>query len=198
MLTDAISGVARKQPLINVLPGLIARRQVHEGCDAYKYGSIPNAHALSPRGLTDAHIESLMRSGYITARTYPYVPGIYVTLGVLTSPAGSDFDTLEKIRVVNKASALSRIAMLRYINDSVALLADEAGLAQVRITALQPLLLMKNAGEISDAEVVIPPGQNILSTKSLKIVLRIIPLGKLSYIENVITFYNPQNAGGTA
>jgi hypothetical protein len=54
-----------------------------------------------------------------------------------------------------------------------------------------PLKIMENAEEISSGYVVIPAGQNILSTKTLRTKIRIVPLGKLSYIENEIAYANP-------
>jgi hypothetical protein len=50
---------------------------------------------------------------------------------------------------------------------------------------------MKTAGEISDGYVIIPEGQNILSSKKLRTKIRVVPLGKLAYIENEIAYSNP-------
>ena len=58
-----------------------------------------------------------------------------------------------------------------------------------------PLQIMVTAGEISSGAVVVPDGQNILSTKKLKTKVRIVPLGKLTYIENEIAFSNPALGG---
>jgi hypothetical protein len=54
-----------------------------------------------------------------------------------------------------------------------------------------PLRIMKTSREISDGYVVIPAGQNILSTSTLRTKIRIVPLGKMSYIENEIAYSNP-------
>jgi hypothetical protein len=45
--------------------------------------------------------------------------------------------------------------------------------------------------QISDGYIAIPEGQNILSTKTLRTKIRIVPLGKMSYIENEIAYSNP-------
>jgi hypothetical protein len=54
-----------------------------------------------------------------------------------------------------------------------------------------PLRIMNTNREISD--VVIPEGQNILSDSTLRTKIRIVivPLEKMSYIENEIPYSNP-------
>jgi hypothetical protein len=55
--------------------------------------------------------------------------------------------------------------------------------------------MMVTNGEISSASIVVPPGQNILSTKTIRMKIRIVPLGKLAYIENEIAYSNPALGG---
>jgi hypothetical protein len=43
--------------------------------------------------------------------------------------------------------------------------------------------------------VIVPPGQNILADKKLRTKVRIVPLGKMSYIENEIAYMNPALGG---
>ena len=58
-----------------------------------------------------------------------------------------------------------------------------------------PLETMKTNREISDGYVIVPPGQNILADKKLRTKVRIVPLGKMSYIENEIAYKNPALGG---
>jgi hypothetical protein len=179
--------------LIGTYCGKLAGLPVHEGPDAVRSGSISAATALKPDGLNDGHIETLKNAGYVTARKIIGLNGIYVTSGQMMSEAGSDYDLVERRRVMDKACRQVRTAQLIYLNDVVKVGADGSpeGLEMFVAQSQNPLAIMKNAGEISDGQVVIPEGQNILSTKTLRTKVRIVPLGKLSYIENEIAYSNP-------
>jgi hypothetical protein len=94
---------------------------------------------------------------------------------------------------MDKACRQVRTAQLIYLNDVVKVGGDGSpeGLEMFVAQSENPLKIMENAGEISSGYVVIPEGQNILSTKTLRTKVRIVPLGKLSYIENEIAYSNP-------
>jgi hypothetical protein len=187
------NGQVDTRPLIGVYCGKLAQRGVHQGPDAVRYGSISAATALKPDGVNDGHIETLKNAGYITARKIIGLNGIYITSGQIMSEAGSDYDLVERRRVMDKACRQIRAAQLFYLNDVVKVGADGSpeGLEMFIAQSENPLRIMKTNGEISDGYVVIPPGQNILSTKTLRTKIRIVPLGKMSYIENEIAYSNP-------
>jgi hypothetical protein len=86
-----------------------------------------------------------------------------------------------------------RAAQLPFLNDTVTIGADGSpeGLEMFIAQGSAPLWTMKTDGEITSGTVVVPPGQNILSTKTLRTKIRIVPLGKMSYIENEIAYSNP-------
>jgi hypothetical protein len=179
--------------LIGTYCGKLAGLPVHQGPDAVRSGSITAATALKPEGINDGHIEALKNAGYVTARQIIGLNGIYVTSGQIMSEAGSDYDLVERRRVMDKACRQVRTAQLIYLNDVVKVGADGSpeGLEMFIAQSENPLKIMQNAGEISSGYVVIPEGQNILSTKTLRTKVRIVPLGKLSYIENEIAYSNP-------
>ena len=173
--------------------GKLAQRGVHQGPDAVRYGSISAATALKPEGINDGHIETLKNAGYITARKIIGLNGIYITSGQMMSETGSDYDLVERRRVMDKACRQIRAAQLFYLNDVVKVGGDGSpeGLEMFIALSESPLRIMKTNGEISDGYVVIPPGQNILPTKTLRTKIRIVPPGKMSYIENEIAYSNP-------
>jgi hypothetical protein len=158
-----------------------------------RYGSIKAATALKPEGLNDGHIEALKNAGYVTVRTITGLTGIYVTSGQVMSEEGSDYTLVERRRVMDKACRQIRAAQVFYLNDTVGVGADGSpeGLEIFIAQSEGPLRIMKTNGEISDGHVVIPPGQNILSTATVRTKIRIVPLGKMSYIENEIAYSNP-------
>jgi hypothetical protein len=172
---------------------MLAQRSVHQGPDATRYGSIKAATALKPEGLNDGHIEALKNAGYITVRKITGLTGIYITSGQMMSEQGSDYPLVERRRVMDKACRQIRSAQLFYLNDGVAVGADGSpeGLEMFIAQSESPLRIMKTNREIADGYVVIPPGQNILSTSTLRTKIRIVPLGKMSYIENEIAYSNP-------
>jgi hypothetical protein len=100
---------------------------------------------------------------------------------------------VERRRVMDKACRQIRQAQMFFINDNCKVGADGSpeGLEMFIAQSVNPLRIMKTAGQISDGYVVIPEGQNILSTKTLRTKIRIVPLGKLAYIENEIAYSNP-------
>ncbi|MDR0402034.1 MAG: DUF2586 domain-containing protein [Treponema sp.] len=187
------NGQVDTRPLIGVYCGKLAQRGVHQGPDAVRYGPIGAATALKPDGLNDGHIEALKHAGYDTARKIIGLNGIYITSGQMMSETGSDYDLVERRRVMDKACRQVRETQLFYLNDVVKVGADGSpeGLEMFIAQSESPLRIMKTNGEISNGYVVIPPGQNILSTKTLRTKIRIVPLGKMSYIENEIAYSNP-------
>lgn len=183
--------------LIGTYCGKLAARGVHQGPDAVRYGPITAAKSLAPEGLTDGQIESLKDAGYVTARTIIGLTGIYVTSGEMMSEEGSDYDIVERRRTMDKACRQVRAAQLVWVNDTAKVGADGSpeGVEMLVAQSENPLQIMVTAGEISSGAVVVPDGQNILSTKKLKTKVRIVPLGKLTYIENEIAFSNPALGG---
>jgi hypothetical protein len=179
--------------MLGVYCGMLAQREVHQGPDAVRYGSIAAATAIKPDGLNDGHIEALKNVGYVTVRKITGLTGIYVTSGQIMSEEGSDYNLVERRRVMDKACRQIRAAQLFYLNDTVGVGADGSpeGLEMFVAQSESPLRIMKTNKEISDGYVVIPEGQNILSTSTLRTKIRIVPLGKMSYIENEIAYQNP-------
>ena len=183
--------------MIGTYCGKLAQRKVHQGPDAVRWGGISAANSLKPDGINDGHIEALKNAGYVTARKIIGLTGIYVTSGQMMSEAGSDFNLVERRRVMDKACRQVRAAQLFYVNDVVKVGADGSpeGLEMLIAQSENPLKIMVTDEEISDGYVIIPEGQNILSTETLRMKVRIVPLGKLAYIENEIAFSNPALGG---
>ncbi|MDR2807760.1 MAG: DUF2586 domain-containing protein [Spirochaetaceae bacterium] len=179
--------------LIGMYCGVLAGRKVHQGPDAVRYGSISAATALRSDGINDGHIEALKDAGYVTARQIIGLSGIYITSGQMMAEEGSDYNLVERRRVMDKACRLIRKAQLFSLNDAVRINKDGSpeGIKMLLAQSEGPLKVMVTEGEISSGTVVAPEGQNILSTATLKLKVRIVPLGKLSYIENETAYNNP-------
>jgi hypothetical protein len=183
--------------LIGTYCGKLAGRKVHQGPDAVRYGGIAAAAALKPDGINDGHIEALKNAGYVTARQIIGLNGIYVASGQMMCEEGSDYDVVERRRVMDKACRLIRKAQLFSLNDAVKAGRDGSpeGIKMLIAQSESPLKIMAAENEITSGTVTVPEGQNILSTKKITFKVRIIPLGKLSYIENEIAYSNPALGG---
>ncbi|MBN2883962.1 MAG: DUF2586 family protein, partial [Clostridia bacterium] len=179
------------KPIIGKYCGILSSRKPQDAPDAVKFGNIMNEESSFPS--RDGHIALLDSAGYVTVREIRGLAGLYVTSGNLLSQEGSDFDVVERIRVMNRACTEVRKIQLQYLNDNLEVGADGSipGLKIFKLVSERPLVEMTNNGEISSGEVIIPEGQNILSSKTIKTKVRIIPKGKVKFIENEISFYNP-------
>jgi hypothetical protein len=182
---------------IGVYCGTLAARKVQDGPDAVKFGGITAATALKPDGINDGHIENLKNAGYVTVRKYVGLKGIYFTSGQIMSEEGSDYDQVERRRVMDKACRNLYVAQLPAVNDTVTIGKDGSpeGIEMFVAKSTAPLETMKTNREITDGYVIVPPGQNILADKKLRTKVRIVPLGKMSYIENEIAYKNPALGG---
>jgi hypothetical protein len=183
--------------IIGTYCGTLASRKVQDGPDAVKFGGIAAATALMPEGINDGHIENLKNAGYVTVRKYVGRKGIYVTSGQMMCEEGSDYDLVERRRIMDKACRNLYVAQLPAVNDTVSVGKDGSpeGIEMFVAKSQAPLEIMKTNREISDGYVIIPPGQNILADKKLRTKVRIVPLGKMSYIENEIAYMNPALGG---
>lgn len=178
--------------------GMSAQKDVQEPVDHVGSSALSGILALMPEGINDGHINALDNAGYLTLCQYIGLTGVYITHGRMFAESTSDYGLEERRRVMDLACKNVRIAQLSYINSTVAIGADGSaeGLDMFRAITEQVLENMKAAGQISGYEVDIDESQDLLSTETLVTRIRITPLGKMSFIENVISYHNP-NLGGS-
>lgn len=139
----------------------------------------------------NGHALTLEAAGYTVAYTQRGLKGFYWTEGRMAVPPESDFSILPNRRVMDKAVTLVRRVLLPGVQEVVDPADLEVSLAHRLAKAEAPLKAMKVAGEISSGRVVIPPGQDILSTRRIIVQVRIIPMGYSREIVLDIGFENP-------
>lgn len=178
--------------------GMSAQKDVMEPVDHVGSSALSGILKLMPEGINDGHINALDNAGYLTLCQYIGLTGVYITHGRMFAEATSDFGLEERRRVMDLACKNVRIAQLSYINSTVAIGADGSaeGLDMFRAVTEQVLDNMVAAGQISGYEVEIDENQDLLSTETLRTRIRITPLGKMSFIENEISYNNPNLSGG--
>lgn len=190
-------GAVDRRGAIGLGSGMSARRNVHEPVDALKYGGVSGVNKLLPAGINGGHIDALDNAGYVTLTTYVGRTGAYITHGRMFAEETSDYQLEERRRVMDLACARVRSAQMNFLNDTIEIAADGSmeGIKMFHAISEQPLRDMAAAGIISSGEVLIDENQNILSTETVLTRVRIVPLGKMSYIENTISFHNPAIGG---
>lgn len=150
----------------------------------------PDRHdeAISP-GLDDAR--------FTTLRTWPGYPGVYVTRPRVFSPQGSDFSITPHLRVFNLfwqtlhsyfVARLNKPVRVNkttgYILESEALEIEKGAEA-----ALRAVLLTKP--KASGVTVVVSRTDNLLSTKTMNVDARLVPLAYPETINLSLGFTNP-------
>lgn len=135
--------------------------------------------------------------GFVVLRTFDGLSGVYVNRPRIMSAAGSDFTIMPLRRVMNLARAATRAYLLRRLNQPVlvspttgfileeAALEIEAGLQ----AALRAVLSGKP--KASSVSAVVSRTDNLLSTKTMNVTIRIVPLAYVETINEVIGFTNP-------
>jgi len=132
--------------------------------------------------LTSTALGGLKDKGYAILRKYtPDISGTYSERVPTATPSTDDYAWIEVRRTINKVIRLVRAALIPklqatlYVKADGTLRDDTVGFFQD--LAQSPLDQMKNDGEISDAQALIDPTQDVLGTSTLTISVAVIPVG---------------------
>lgn len=141
--------------------------------------------SLNP-GLDDARAYVL--------RTWDSGMGIFPNRPRAFSPVGSDFEYLSHRRVINLAATAAREYFIRRVNIGFELdpktgfiLPSEASEMKKGAEAKLAGVLLA-APKASGVKVVVGTTDNVLQTKTLRVVIRVLPLGYVEYIEIELSF----------
>jgi hypothetical protein len=108
-----------------------------------------------------------------------------------TSPT-SDYSKIRLNRTIDKAVRLVKSAMLPFLNGKVLVNANGTLRTDLmdsyKAACENPLNQMLGNVEISDYQVSIDPNQNVITTSTINIVIRIIPVGAAKFINVTIGF----------
>lgn len=127
-------------------------------------------------------------AGYITFRTYEGLTGVYLTEGRIIADSDSDYQYVELRRVMDKACRNLRRAALQYKHAEA-----DGDLTHLEASLQQEVDTMAGAGEISTGRISIPD-QDILATSTLRVKIRLVPVGIMREIELEVGFENPFRA----
>lgn len=150
-------------------------------------GKTPEEHYANWEALSDA--------GYIFFRTYIGKGGYYLNEDPTAAPTTDDYSLLCLTRVIQKALVVCYKTYIDEILDNIDV-APETGKIPTAMAKYYESLLMKSLnsnmeGEMSGATITIDPEQDLITTKKMNVVARIIPTAILREIEVNLAFTNP-------
>lgn len=182
-ITDAVTSFKDKRSSAWPYAARLAAIKPAVSPNAFDNGGLANVQSL----VRDERVtEVLNAQRFVTLRTYLGVSGFYVTEGK-TMAAGSDYETVMNVRVVNKACRTARIALLRFLGKTVRVKRTTGQIAEdvARGVELNVRRKIEDAlkDQISAVSVTVNRTDNLLSTKILRCKIAITPLGYIRSIE---------------
>lgn len=125
---------------------------------------------------------------FVTLRTHVGLAGFYAASSKTMAQPGSDFAFLPLRRVINRASKVSRGVMLTRLGGDVRVNADGT-IDEVEALAIEAAVesalnsALVSAGHASSVSAVVNRTDNLVSTGTLRVKVRVVPKGYLRFIE---------------
>lgn len=201
LISSAVSGRKYRRPVSFAVGSLEAGVDHHINIADVNLGPIPGCSIVDDNGNPDEHNESvnpgLDDQRFTVLRTWEGRQGVYVNRPRLFSSAGSDFDIMPKRRVMNIARAATRAYLETRLNQPILvdkatgfILEEEA--LEIEAGGRAALAAVLSAKPKASAwSLVIARNDIILTTKTLTVTTRIVPLAYVEFIEESIAFENP-------
>lgn len=198
---SSVSGRKYRRPVSFVVASLEASVDEHIDIADVNLGAIVGCSIRDDNGNPDEHDESinpgLDDARFTVLRTWEGRSGVYVNRPRIFSAEGSDFDLMPKRRVMNLARAATRSFLERRLNQPV--LVDrttgfirEADALEIEAGGRAALgARLSGKPKASGWSMVIARNDNLLSTKTMTVTTRIVPLAYVEFIEETIAFENP-------
>ena len=183
---------------IGVVIGLISAAQVHQSiCWVKQFPTGITLPAFSDgtlyRDVDSALIESLDSARYLFLVTEVGQSGSYTNDSHTMDDATSDYAMIENVRTMDKAVRGVRTYLTPELGGNIYVDADSGELASYSVahletTANKALEDMEKAGELSGYSAEIDPTQDVLSTSTVEIVIKQVPVGVARKINVKIGF----------
>ncbi|MBR5899332.1 MAG: DUF2586 family protein [Muribaculaceae bacterium] len=173
--------------LIGVALGVLSAAKVHQAVSWV--GGFPTGVTMPAfadgtlyRSVDKAAIEQLDAARYIFLTTYPGIAGSYISDSHTMDVATSDYAYIEAVRVMDKAVRGIRVYVTPELGGNVYIDAESGKLqpyscAHLETVAGLALEQMAKDGEISGYSVAVDPEQDVLSTSTIEIVVKIVQAG---------------------
>lgn len=172
---------------LGVFLGLVSRAKVHQSISWVR--EFPTGVGLPGFGdgtlvrtLDKAVLEALDTAGYLYLTTYPGIADSFANDSHTLDVATSDYATIERVRAMDKAVRGVRSAMIPELGGNIYIDKTAGTLAPHSVSYLEGvaggvLEEMERLGELSGYKAYIDPNQQVLSTSTIEVVLRNVPVG---------------------
>ena len=172
----------------------LARTPVQEHPGRTARGALPGIVSMSRDERSTPNGDG---ARFTTARTFPGVPGQFIVNGRTAAAPGSDFVKVMARRVVNKACRSANGALFTFLNTSVRVNAADGTIFEADARNVEAFVTgvlqadLVASGNASDAICTVNRAANILSTETLPVTIRVVPVGYTSFITVDIGLLNP-------
>jgi hypothetical protein len=186
-----MDGVTQEINNAGIVCGLYSKAKVQQSIGETKSFSISGKMlSLLPEGMED-YVGILDEAQYLTFRRYEGLSGYYVTNARMMAPEGSDYRYAEDVRVKNKIIRETRKEALMQLQSDVDMADVQGSLETIAKFIETPLDEMVRLKEISSARIEVPEDQDILTTETLNVIIRFVPVGHVREIDIDLGMENP-------
>ncbi len=187
LYADAKNAGKASVGIIGVVLGVLSAAKVHQAISWV--GGFPTGVTMPAfgdgtlyRSVDKAAIEQLDAARYIFLTTYPGIAGSYLNDSHTMDEATSDYAYIEAVRVMDKAVRGIRVYVTPELGGNVYIDPDTGKLqpyscAHLEGVAKLALEEMVKGSEISGYLVAVDPEQDVLSTSTIEIVVKIVQAG---------------------
>lgn len=198
---SGVSGRIYRRPTAVTVGARLASVSEEVNIAEIDLGPLPGVSLYDSNGNPVEHDESLFPglddARFTVLRTWSDVAGIYVNRPRIFAPHGSDFELIPHRRVADLAKATARPVLIRRLNKPVRVHKDtgfilEQDALQIEalvLRALESALLAKP--KASGVQFSVSRTDNLLSTKTMSVSGRVIPLAYPEWIDFDFGLLNP-------
>lgn len=180
--------------------GAVAKSSVHESISwkavfdmsGAELNTLAFANGTQYKLVTKSQLAQLNDRKYVFLLKDYGLNGSFFNSSFVATSQSSDFYSIERNRTINKSRKLLRTALLPELNSPLYL--DESGSLRIETIGKftskceQALDGMKRAGELSNYSIQIDANQNVLSDDTLRISVKLQPVGVARFIDITLSF----------
>lgn len=175
-----------------IVCGLYAKADVQQSIGETRNFAISESKMLKllPEGIEE-YIKDLDEAGFLTFRKYEGLSGFFVTNANMLSGEDSDYRYAERVRTSNKMVKAVRKEALLNLQCQIDTEDPEGSIGKIAEFSSTPLSEMEKKKEISSARIVVPEGQDILTTEKIYFKIFWVPIGIAREFEIDFSMENP-------
>lgn len=188
---------------LGIFLGALSRAKVHQSISwvrQFPLGlSLPAfGDGTLLRALDKAAVETLDTYRYLYAATYPGIGGSYASDSHTMDDPTSDYNAIERVRVMDKAVRGIRAYITPELGGSLYVNPETGKMEPYTVSHLEgvadrALEDMERAGELSGYKVYVNPEQNVLSSSTVEFVIKQVPTGVMRKVNVKIGFATKLN-----